>query len=144
MRSAKYGILFIALTFLALLFAELTLREKLHVFHYLLVSLALVLFFSLLNALSEHIGFNLAYLVSGTAIIILISCFIRILIRNYRLVLIISGLLVFLYSFIFILLTLNDYAYLAGNIGLFILLAITMVLSVKLRLNSNDYGNNHP
>jgi inner membrane protein len=144
LRSAKYGILFIALTFLALLFAELTLRERLHVFHYLLVSLALVLFFSLLNALSEQIGFNMAYLVSASATIILISIFVRTLIRNYRPALLISGLLVFLYSFILILLTLNDYAYLAGNIGLFILLAITMGLSVKLRLFTKDQGPDLP
>jgi inner membrane protein len=53
----------------------------------------------------------------------------------------ISGLLVFLYLFIFILLTLNDYAYLAGNIGLFVLLALTMRLSVKLDLFANQKGN---
>ncbi|MCJ7449999.1 MAG: cell envelope integrity protein CreD [Bacteroidales bacterium] len=144
LRSAKYGILFIALTFLVLLFAELTLQERLHVFHYLLVSLALVLFFSLLNALSEQIGFNMAYLVSASSTIIMISIFVRTLIRNYRPALLISVLLVFLYSFIFILLTLNDYAYLAGNIGLFILLAITMRLSVKLRLFTKDQGTDQP
>jgi len=138
LRSARYGILFIALTFLAIIFAELTLRERLHLFHYLLVALALVLFFSLLNALSEHIGFNPAYLVSASATVLLISFFLRRLIRNNRPVLLISGLLVFLYSFNFILLTLEDYAYLAGNIGLFVLLAITMSLSVKLRLFNKD------
>jgi inner membrane protein len=104
----------------------------------MLVALALVLFFSLLNALSEHIGFNPAYLVSASATVLLISFFLRRLIRNYRPVLLISGLLVFLYSFNFILLTLEDYAYLAGNIGLFVLLAITMSLSVKLRLFNKD------
>jgi inner membrane protein len=140
LRSAKYGILFIALTFLALLFAELTIKENIHIFQYLLVSLALVLFFSLLNALSEHAGFNLAYLISALSTIILISLFMRTIIRNTRSVLLISGLLVFLYVFIFILLTLNDYAYLAGNIGLFILLAVTMRLSVKLNLFGKREG----
>lgn len=140
LRSAKYGILFIALTFLSLLFAELTIKENIHVFQYLLVSLALVLFFSLLNALSEHIGFNVAYLISSAATIILISLFLRTIIRNHRPVFLISALLVFLYSFIFILLTLNDYAYLAGNIGLFILLAITMKLSVKLNIFGKSTG----
>lgn len=140
LRSAKYGILFIALTFLALLFTELAGRDRLHVFHYLLVSLALVLFFSLLNALSEHIGFNYAYLISSASTIILLTVFLRSLIGKYRPVLLLSGLLVFLYAFIFILLTLNDYAYLAGNIGLFILLAITMRLSVKLRLFTGETG----
>lgn len=140
LRSAKYGILFIALTFLSLLFAELTIKENIHVFQYLLVSLALVLFFSLLNALSEHIGFNVAYLISSASTIIMISLFLRTIIRNHRPVFLISALLVFLYSFIFILLTLNDYAYLAGNIGLFILLAITMKLSVKLNIFGKGTG----
>lgn len=140
LRSAKYGILFIALTFLALLFAELTIMENIHVFHYLLVSLGLVLFFSLLNALSEQIGFNLAYLVSAVSTIILISYFLRALIRKHRPLILISGLLVSLYSFIFILLTLNDYAYLAGNIGLFILIAVIMKLSLRLYLYKKDPG----
>jgi inner membrane protein len=138
LRSAKYGILFIALSFLALLFVELGAGEKLHIFHYLLVSLALILFFSLLNALSEHIGFNPAYLVSSMATIILITLFLRTLVKNYRPLLLLSGLLVFLYSFIFILLTLNDYAYLAGNIGLFVLLAITMRFATKIRLFTTE------
>jgi inner membrane protein len=144
LRSAKYGILFIALTFLALIFAEMAIKENLHVFHYLLVSLGLVLFFSLLNALSEYTGFNIAYLVSASSTIILISFFLRNLFKKRVTVLLISGLLVFLYSFIFILLTLNDYAYLAGNIGLFLLLAVTMILSVKLDLFKNQRASELP
>jgi inner membrane protein len=138
LRSAKYGILFIALTFLALIFAEMALKETIHVFQYLLVSLGLVLFFSLLNALSEYTGFNIAYLISASSTILLVSFFLRNLFKKRVSVLLISGLLIFLYSFIFILLTLNDYAYLAGNIGLFVLLAITMILSVKLNLFKNQ------
>lgn len=134
LRSAKYGILFIALTFLALLFAEMATGENLHIISYLLVSLALVLFFSLLNAFSEHTGFNLAYLIASVSTISLITLFLSKLVKKIKPVLLITGLLVFLYSFIFILLTLNDYAYLAGNIGLFVLLAVTMGLSVKLRV----------
>lgn len=134
LRSAKYGILFIALTFLALIFAELTKKENIHIFQYLLVALALVLFFSLLNAFSEYTGFNIAYVISAIPTIALISYFLRKLFRNRLTVYLIAGLLVMLYSFIFILLTLNDFAYLAGNIGLFVLLAITMILSVRLDL----------
>jgi len=133
-RSAKYGILFIALTFLALIFAEIGFKETIHVFQYLLVSLALVLFFSLLNAMSEYTGFNTAYLVSASATILLISFFLRKVFSSRLIVYIISGLLILLYSFIYILLTLNDFAYLAGNIGLLVLLAITMILSVRLDL----------
>ena len=134
LRSAKYGILFIALTFMALLFAEMAAGESLQIMNYLLVSLALVLFFSLLNALSEQIGFNPAYIIAASSTILLITLFLRKLVRNFRSLILVSGMLVFLYSFIFILLTLNDYAYLAGNIGLFFLLSVTMAVSSKLRL----------
>lgn len=134
LRSAKYGILFIALTFLALLFVELSGREKINTFQYFLISLGLVLFFSLLNSLSEHTGFNIAYLLSAVSTITLVSAFLRMIVKKSRPVLLIAILLTMLYSFIFILLTLNDYAYLAGNIGLFILLAIIMRLSAKVDL----------
>jgi len=138
LRSAKYGILFIALTFLALLFVELSSREKINTFQYFLISLGLVLFFSLLNSLSEHTGFNIAYLLSAASTIILISGFLRMIVKKPRPVLIIAILLTMLYSFIFILLTLNDYAYLAGNIGLFILLALIMRLSAKVNLFKSE------
>jgi len=133
-RSSRYGILFIALTFLVLIFLEITRKEAIHVFHYFLVSLGLVLFFSLLNSLSEQVGFNLAYLISSIATILMISVFTGTLFREKKTALIVFGMLVILYSFIFVLLTLNDYAYLAGNIGLFLLLAVIMRLASNLEL----------
>jgi inner membrane protein len=48
------------------------------------------------------------------------------------------SMLIVLYSFIYILLTLNDYAYLAGNIGLFILLAAVMGLAGKMKIFRGD------
>jgi inner membrane protein len=142
LRSAKYGILFIALTFMALIFSELAIKEKIHVFQYIMVALGLVLFFSLLTALSEYIGFNFAYLTASSSIIFLISFYLMKLLKNRFTVYLISGLLVLLFAFIFILLTLNDFAYLAGNIGLFVLLAVTMMLSVKLDLFKNQTNPN--
>ena len=142
LRSAKYGILFIALTFLALIFSELAIKEKIHVFHYIMVALGLVLFFSLLNSLSEYIGFNFAYLISASSMIFLITYFLMKLLKKRFTVYLISGLLVLLYAFIFILLSLNDFAYLAGNIGLFVLLAVIMMLTVKLDLFKNQTDPN--
>ena len=138
-RSSRYGILFIALTYLVLIFLEITRKEPIHVLHYFLVSLGLTLFFTLLNSLSEQVGFNAAYLISSTATILMLSIFTGTLFREKKTALIVFGMLVILYSFIFVLLTLNDYAYLAGNIGLFILLAIIMRLAVKLRLSRQTF-----
>lgn len=133
-RSSRYGILFIALTFFVLIFLEVTRKETIHIFHYLLVSLALVLFFSLLNSLSEQAGFNMAYLISSLATVLLISVFTFTLFRDKKPAITVLLMLAILYSFIFILLTLNEYAYLAGNAGLFVLLAIIMGLSGRMEV----------
>ena len=133
-RSSKYGVLFIALTFLVLIIIELRSQERIHIFYYLLAGLALILFFSLLTALSEQIGFNPAYLVSSAATIGLLTVFFRSLLKKGWMVLLISGLLTALYVFIFFLLAMKDYAFLVGNIGLFVLLAVLMIVSAKYRL----------
>lgn len=133
-RSAKYGILFILLTFFVLILIEVRSSERIHIFYYLLVAGALILFFSLLSALSEHIGFNPAYLTASAATIALLSYFFKSLTGKKWVVLLVAGLLTTLYLFVFILLALKDYAYLAGNIGLFVLLAILMVVSARYRI----------
>jgi inner membrane protein len=88
----------------------------------------------LLTSLSELVGFNPAYLISSVAIIGLLTAFFRSLLKKWWIVLVISGLLTILYVFIFVLLALKDYAFLAGNIGLFVLLAALMMFSAKYRL----------
>jgi len=133
-RSAKYGLLFIALTFLVLIIIELRFSRRIHIFYYLLVALALIMFFSLLTALSEHVGFNPAYLISAVATIGLLTFFFRSLLDKGWMTLLISGLLTGLYVFIFFLLAMKDYAFLAGNIGLFVLLAALMIISARYRL----------
>lgn len=73
MRSAKYAILIILLTFGVIFFTEIMNKTRIHALQYLLVGLALCLFYSLLLSFSEHIGFNPAYLLSSALTIILVS-----------------------------------------------------------------------
>lgn len=141
-RSAKYGLLFILITFFVLIIIEVRSSERIHIFYYVLVAFALILFFSLLSALGEHVGFNPAYLIASVATIGLLTAFFRSLINKNRVIIVISGLLSTLYLFIFILLALKDYAYLAGNIGLFVLLAALMMFSSKYRIFSGKTHDN--
>lgn len=129
---------------MVLIFLELTSENKIHIFHYFLVALALALFFSLLTALSEHLGFSPAYLLSSLATIMMLTLFTRSFFTKRNAVFIVSGLLVFLYSFIYIILSLNDFAFLAGNIGLFVLLAFVMRVSGKINLFSKEESGNKP
>jgi inner membrane protein len=131
-RSAKYAILVIGLTFLLYLFFEVLQKLLIHPFQYFLVGLAITVFYLLLLSLSEHFGFNLAYLVSAVATIGLITGYSWSFLGMKRLVLQLGGLLIAIYGFIFVLLQLEDYALLVGSIGVFMALAIVMYSSRKV------------
>ncbi len=131
-RSAKYAVLVIVLTFLIYFFFETLRRFHVHPFQYLLVGLAISVFYLLLLSLSEHIGFNYAYLCSAIATIGLIVLYSASVLKIRRLVIQLALLLIAIYSFIFIILQLEDYALLAGSLGLFIALAAVMYYSRRV------------
>jgi inner membrane protein len=129
MRSAKYAIMFIALTFMIFFFVEILNRRRIHPVQYLLVGLSISIFYVLLLSLGEQIGFNLSYLVSGVAIVGLITGYVAGIFRHVKLTLILGICLVLLYAFLFILIQLKDYALLLGSIGLFIAMGLIMYTS---------------
>lgn len=139
-RSAKYAILFITLTFLIFFFAEVMTHTRIHPFHYLLVGIALSVFYSLLTALSEYLTFGLSYVVSGLVIIVMIALFTHSLYRHFRVTATVSLSLVLLYCFLYVILQLADYSLLVGNIGLVIILGIVMFFSRKI----DWYGSRVP
>lgn len=131
-RSAKYAILIIALTFLVFFFVEMYNKMKIHPMQYLLVGLSLIIFYTLLLSISEHFGFNLAYLISGVATIALITAYSHSILNKAMLSRFVGATLVLLYSFIFVILQLQDFALLMGSIGLFVMMAIIMYFSRKI------------
>lgn len=140
MRSAKYAIMFIALTFLVFFMVELLNRKRIHPVQYLLVSFALVLFYSLLLALSEYIGFEWSYLVSALAIISLISAYSYSIFKSKKQTFFMGIFLCALYVFLYVILQLEDMALLLGSAGLFIILAIVMYLSRKVDWYKDNDG----
>ena len=131
-RAAKYAILFIALTFLVFFFVETLNRKRIHPVQYLLVGLALCIFYALLVAISEQLSFNLAFILSSVAVTLLITLYCHSIFRHQKLTLFIGLLLVLLYGFVFTLIQLQDYALLIGSIGLFGILAVVMYFSRKI------------
>ena len=134
MRAVKYGILIILLTFVAVFFMEMFRKNAVHPFQYLLIGLALVLFYSLLLSLSEILGFSPAYLIAATMTAILISIHLSSILRSAKQGWLVGALLAILYAFIFMLIHMESYALLAGSLGLFFILALVMYLSKKLNL----------
>ncbi|WP_420317067.1 cell envelope integrity protein CreD [Ekhidna sp.] len=132
MRSAKYSVMTLALTFLVFFIVEILNKKKIHPLQYTLVGLGLCLFYILLVSISEHSNFNFSYLISSVSIITMITLYSLSILRNKKMSMILSVILVCIYGFVFITLQLADYALLLGSIGLTIILGLTMYFTRKI------------
>jgi inner membrane protein len=131
-RAAKYGFLFIGFTFLAFLLFDLIGGVAVSAVEYLLVGAALILFFALLLAFAEVIGFTPAYLVASAAIIGLETAYSAAVLASWRRAAFIFGLLTALYGVLYILLSLEAFSLLIGSLLLFAALAAVMYLTRNL------------
>ena len=131
-RAIKYALLFVALTFAGFFLFEVLKRLAVHPVQYGLVGLALAFFYLLLVSLSEHIAFNLAYLISSVACISLIGFYVCYVLHSLVRGATFSAMLAMLYALLFGLLSAEDYALLMGSCLLFGLLGAFMVLTRKL------------
>ncbi|MBC7775408.1 MAG: cell envelope integrity protein CreD [Phycisphaerae bacterium] len=131
-RSVKYAILFIGLTFLTIFFIEMGQSRRVHPFQYALIGLALVIFYTLLVSISEHLTFNWAYLIAAIMTIGMTGLYARSLFQSNRMALFVSGTLTVLYGFLFVVLQQQDYALLIGSLGLFAILGVVMYVSRRV------------
>ncbi|AOM77903.1 cell envelope integrity protein CreD [Pedobacter steynii] len=138
MRSAKYSVLIILLSFISLFFIELLNKIKVNLLQYVLIGAAMIIYYSLLLSFTEQIGFTLAYLIASIATITLVSAFIGTFLRNKKAAFVFAIILSIFYSFIYVIIQLQDMALLFGSIGLFITVACLMYFSVKINWNKNQ------
>ncbi len=132
MRTSKYGIMIILLTFISFFMIEIFNKKMLHPIQYLLIGLALLIFYSILLSLSEYILFQYSYLIAAILVVSLISFYTSNVYTNFKLGLIIGTFLVVFYGFMYIILQMQDYSLLLGNIALFIILAAIMFATRKI------------
>ena len=128
-RATKYAILLIGLTFMAFFVFESLTRRPLHPMQYLLVGLSLVLFYLVLLALSEHIGFTAAWLaasLSGAGI------YLQAVLRGWRNSLLFVAALLLLDGVIWFLLHSEDSALLLGTGVLALALSVLMFLTRRV------------
>ncbi len=128
-RSIKYAILFIGFTFLAFFLFEIFGQLRIHPFQYLLVGFALTIFYLLLLSFSEFMSFALSYFIASFATIGLITMYSAKILKAKKRTFTMAGMLVILYSFLYILLQLDQYSLILGSVALFIVLASVMYLT---------------
>lgn len=135
-RSVKYGFLFIGFTFLAFLLFDIVGSARVAVAEYFLVGAGLVLFFALLLAFAEVIGFAWAYFVASAAIIGLLTAYSAAVLRSWKRARFIGALLIGLYALLYVLLNLEAWSLLIGSVLLFVALAGVMYATRKI-----DWGS---
>lgn len=131
-RASNYAILVIVLIFASFFLLEVLRDEPIHPVQYGFVGLALAVFYLLLISLSEHLGFNIAYLLSALASAILLSVYVAGMLKNSKHGgLFLCGVL-FIYSLLYGLLSAEDYALLMGSVLVFVVLSLIMLLTRRV------------
>ncbi len=131
-RSVKYAVLFIILTFMVFFLWEVFSATLLHPMQYAFVGFALCVFYLLLVSISEHAGFDTAYALSAGVTTLLIAGYARAVLGGLRQGASVCAALATLYGFLYLLLRLEDYALLAGSVGLFVVLAFVMFITRRM------------
>jgi inner membrane protein len=135
-RATKYGFLFIGFTFLALLMFDVIAGVRVSAVEYLLMGAAIVLFFVLLLAFAEVIGFTAAYILASAAIAGLNTAYSAAVLGSWKRAWFIGGLLVALYAVLYILLSLEAFSLLIGSLLLFAALAGVMYGTRRIDWNA--------
>lgn len=131
-RAIRYGFLFVLLTLGGFYLFELLKQKTLHPLQYLMIGFAVVVFFLLLLALSEHLGFLLAYVIAASACTALIAAYGRTLLGNWKASAALGAGYGALFGGLYQLLASEDHALLMGAWLVFGVLAATMYLTRKL------------
>lgn len=131
-RAVKYGVLFVVLVFTGFFLFEVLKKLRIHPMQYLLVGLALAMFFLLIISLSEHIPFLAAYSVSGAACVLLIGVYLAGVLKQRKAALTFSGGIALLYAVLYGVLQSEDNALLMGSLVLFAALAAVMLLTRRM------------
>lgn len=134
MRAVKYGFLFLVLTFIAFFVFEITAKKRrpVHPLQYMLMGMALLVFFLLLLSISEFMPFVWAYLIASLMIIGMISLYTYFVLtkkENTGFSLLIAFILAVLYGFLYTLLMLQDFSLILGSVGLFVIIGIIMYVT---------------
>jgi len=131
-RAGKYGVLFIALTFVAFFLFEVLKKLRVHPVQYLLIGVALTMFYVVLLALSEQIGFAFAYLAAAAAVVVIVGGYAGAVLRARRAGLSLGALLALVYALLYGLIVSEQYSLLMGALALLAIVAALMYLTRKV------------
>ncbi len=131
-RLMKYATFFLIIFFCTMLFSEIISKVSIHPVQYVVAAAAPVLFYLMVLAFSEHIGFTAGYVVSASLVVVMVSCYFRMFLGKLLPALAAGTVFAASYLLNFIILRMEDYSLLAGTIVLAIVLGVVMALTGKI------------
>ena len=131
-RAGKYGLLFIAMTFVVFFLFEVLKRLRVHPVQYLLVGMALAMFYVVLLALSEQIGFDAAYAIAAVVVALMVGGYAAAVLRARRAGWLLGGVVALIYAMLYGLIAAEQYALLVGALVLLVAVALLMYLTRRI------------
>ncbi|MBR1614921.1 MAG: inner membrane CreD family protein, partial [Treponema sp.] len=131
-RSVKYALLFLMIPFIALLISEIFSKKRVHPVQYCLIGFADVIFYLLLLSISEHVPFDLTYLICAASVSLATLFYATSIFKSLKFGGMLSGVQLVSYIFLYGTLQAEDYALLIGSIGLFAVVLLLMFITRKI------------
>jgi inner membrane protein len=139
-RTTKYGLLFLALSFLTYFLFEATSGVRIHIIQYGLLGLSISLFALLLISFAEPLGFEAGYAIASILILLQASLYTAAVLRRLQQSATFAGILGALFGFLYVLLSLESYALLVGAVALFAALSVTMAVTRHVDWSKGQWG----
>lgn len=143
-RCITYAILFLAVPFLAIFLCELWSTVRIHPIQYFLIGSADILFYLLLLSFSEHVSFNISYLIATVGVCIVVGLYTGAIFKKMHWGLLLMSVQAISYLLLFGILQSENYALLIGSIGIFCVVALLMFLTRKIDWYSASFAPPSP
>lgn len=137
-NSTGYCFAITAISLLSLTLIEIAFRKPVNYLQYGLIGCALCLFFLILLAMAEKMPFYIGYAIVTAMTVGLIGTFVKGIMARAKAVALTVGILVVEYGLILLLLYMGSMALLIGSLALFVILAIAMYFTLKLKVINRE------
>ena len=131
-RSIKYALLFLIIPFIALLISEIFSKKRVHPIQYCLIGIADVIFYLLLLSISEHLSFDLTYLICAVCVSLSTLFYATAIFKKIKWGALLSCIQLMSYIFLYGTVQAEDYALLIGSLGMFTVVVMLMFITRKI------------
>ncbi len=136
-RLTKYVLLFISMCFVTVLACEIVMSRMVSLAQYVVIGVALIMFYMVLLALSEHTSFTFAYICASLLMSVMISLYLKAALNSKRSALAVCIMLLAMYAVLFAIVHIEAYALLVGTILLIAMLGIVMYITRRINVKVN-------